>query len=80
MGVSFRLPKPVGDCVAEFNEALATADHGVVTFSCNCILNYVLSKLEGQRTEHFAGPIMLGEIAYQLQNQTMVFLTVTSTI
>lgn len=78
-GVSYRQARPVSDYVAEFNEALATADHGVVAFSCNCILNYLFSKLEGKQTGHFTGPITFGEVAYQLLNQTMVYLSVTST-
>lgn len=78
-GVTYRQARPVVDYVADFNQALATADHGVVTFSCNCILNYLFSKLEGKQTGRFTGPITFGEVAYQLLNQTMVFLTITST-
>lgn len=47
-----------------------------VVFSCNCILNYLYSNLEGHRTDPFVGPITFGEIAYQLLNQTLVYLEV----
>ncbi|HRE27958.1 MAG TPA: hypothetical protein PK954_15060 [Anaerolineales bacterium] len=76
-GVTYRQAKPVVDYVTDFNQALATADHGVVTFSCNCILNYLFSQLEGKQTGSFTGPITFGEVAYQLLNQTMVYLTIT---
>ena len=45
-------------------------------FSCNCILNYLYSELEGKKTGGITGPITFGEIAYQLLNQTMVYLTI----
>jgi len=47
-----------------------------VVFSCNCILNYLYSGLEGHKTDPFVGPITFGEVAYQLLNQTLVYLEV----
>jgi len=47
-----------------------------VVFSCNCILNYLYSGLEGKNSDPFIGPITFGEIAYQLLNQTLVYLEV----
>jgi hypothetical protein len=44
--------------------------------SCNCILNYLYSELEGKKTGKVTGPITFGEIAYVLVNQTMVYLSV----
>jgi hypothetical protein len=32
--------------------------------------------LEGQRTANITGPFTFGEIAYQLLNQTLVYLSV----
>jgi hypothetical protein len=32
--------------------------------------------LESKKTNHFVGPITFGEIAYQLLNQTLVYLEV----
>jgi hypothetical protein len=37
-------------------------------------LNYLYSGLEGRNTAPFVGPITFGEIAYQLLNQTLVYL------
>ena len=59
-----RSPSPVGH--AETN-----------AFTCNCILNYVHSSLEGRRTGDVVGPMTFGEIAYQLLNQTLVYVTVS---
>ncbi|MCR8916093.1 hypothetical protein FDP08_10165 [Marinobacter panjinensis] len=49
---------------------------GNLVFGCNCILNYLHSALEGRKTAQLTGPITFGEVAYQLLNQTAVFLTV----
>ena len=48
-----------------------------IALSCNCILNFVNSSLEGRTTGEIVGPTTFGEIAYQLLNQTMVYLTVS---
>jgi hypothetical protein len=45
-------------------------------FACNCILNFLYSGLEGKITEGMYGPITFGEIAFQLLNQTLVYLDV----
>ncbi len=47
-----------------------------IFFSCNCILNYLYAELEGKKTESFTGPITFGEVAYQLLNQTLAYLTI----
>lgn len=75
-GVEYRIAAPVGDYVKEFQAALPKLDSGIA-FSCNCILNFLYSNLEGKRTGSITGPITFGEIAYQLLNQTLVFLTVS---
>ncbi len=48
----------------------------LIMFSCNCILNFVYSNLEGLKTGQMVGPITFGEVAYQLVNQTLVYLTI----
>jgi hypothetical protein len=74
-GVDYRLADPVDDYVSRFDAYLgshtATPD-----WSCNCILNFVYSELEGKRTGQFTGPVTFGEIAFQLLNQTLVYLTI----
>lgn len=79
-GVSYKHAKPVADYEAAFKNRLSEersicAEN--VAFSCNCILNYLYSELEGKKTGPFCGPITFGEIANRLLNQTLVFLEVS---
>ncbi len=74
-GIRYKLAAPVGDYVAEFESRLPAGGEAPM-FSCNCILNFVYSELEGKRTGDIVGPITFGEIAYQLLNQTLVYLTI----
>ena len=78
-GVSYKHAKPVLDYETAFKNRLGEQGRTEVenvVFSCNCILNYLYCGLEGKKTEPFTGPITFGEIAYQLLNQTLVFLEV----
>lgn len=77
-GVEYRFAKPVSDYVAEFNKALPAGDSENIGFSCNCILNFLYSELEGKKTGKLIGPMTFGEVAYQLLNQTLVYLTLES--
>lgn len=74
-GQVYRVAAPVSDYVAAFQAALPSGLAGMV-FSCNCILNYLYSELEGKKTPGVTGPVTFGEIAYQLLNQTLVYLAV----
>jgi hypothetical protein len=74
-GIEYKVAAPIKDYVKEFTqniESLKTSP----TFSCNCILNYLYSGLEGKKTGSITGPMTFGEIAYQLLNQTMVYLVI----
>jgi hypothetical protein len=73
--VEYKIGKPVGDYIKEFNK-LIPAETSQVIGSCNCILNYLYSELEGKKTGNLTGPITFGEIAYVLVNQTMVYMSV----
>lgn len=78
-GIRYKHARPVADYVKSFNEQLSKGcniDPNRLVFSCNCILNYLYSELEGKKTEPFTGPVTFGEIAYQLLNQTLVYLEV----
>jgi hypothetical protein len=80
-GVRYKHAKAVEDYASSFTSQLkkiGLADESVV-FSCNCILNYLYSGLEGKNTTPFVGPITFGEIAYQLLNQTLVYLQMHDT-
>jgi len=73
--VEYKLAAPVGDYVSEFVSHLPAGSTSPV-FSCNCILNFLYSELEGKKTGDIGGPITFGEVAYQLLNQTLVYLTI----
>lgn len=72
-GVEYRIAAPVADYVGAFAAVVPDEAEGA-SFACNCILNYVYGGLEGQRTKGAVGPVTFGEIAYQLLNQTFVYL------
>jgi hypothetical protein len=76
-GLVYQIAAPVADYVESFQAALPHLDNGIA-FSCNCILNYLHSGLEGKRTAGITGPITFGEISYQLLNQTLVYLYLTT--
>jgi len=73
-GVEYKVAAPVGDYVDAFRKVLPRDVSPV--FSCNCILNFLYSELEGKSVEKMYGPITFGEIAYQLLNQTLVYLEI----
>jgi hypothetical protein len=75
-GMDYHFAKPLEDYVRRFTERVPAEHQGDIVFSCNCILNYLHSKLEGRRTGEFVGPITFGEVAYQLVNQTLAYLIV----
>ncbi len=75
-GVEYKFASPVDDYVTEFNKALPSGGSDDVAFCCNCILNFLYSELEGKKTGKMTGPITFGEVAYQLLNQTLVYLTI----
>jgi hypothetical protein len=76
--VSYKFAKPVESYLDSFNKMLPTATSNNIAFSCNCILNYLYSELDGKKTRDLTGPITFGEVAYQLLNQTLVYLSLTS--
>ena len=75
-GVAYRHAAPVGDYVTEFTSHMPKDLDQRVAFSCNCILNYLFAGLEGKKTGSVACPITFGEIAYQLLNQTLAYVTI----
>jgi hypothetical protein len=75
-GAEYRHARPVENYVNEFTAQIPNRHEGDILLSCNCILNYMYSELEGKQTDPFCGPCTFGEVAYQLLNQTMTYLTV----
>ncbi len=72
-GVHYKIAEPIDDYVKQFTSAMPTKLQDL-TFSCNCILNFLYSDLEGKKTGSITGPVIFGEIAYRLLNQTLVYL------
>jgi hypothetical protein len=75
--ISYRFAKPVENYLESFDKELPATTSNGISFSCNCILNYLYSELEGKKTRDLIGPITFGEIAYQLLNQTLVYLSLS---
>jgi hypothetical protein len=75
-GFRYKIASPVGDYVSHFLTEVPEGVGDNLFFACNCILNYLYAGLEGRKTASFTGPITFGEIAYQLLNQTMAYLTI----
>jgi hypothetical protein len=76
-GIKYKMAKSIGNYVNEFNDHLKKLGNVEAAFSCNCILNFLYGELEGKDIKAFFGPITFGEIAYQLVNQTLVYVTVS---
>ena len=76
-GIKYKIAAPIADYEKEFNNKLATLKDTNVEFSCNCILNFLYGELESKNIDTFTGPITFGEIAYQLVNQTLVYVSVS---
>lgn len=75
-GYRYKLSKSVDDYSGSFLKQVPNNVGDNVFFSCNCILNFVYAGLEGRKFGNFTGPVTFGEIAYQLLNQTFVYLTI----
>ena len=74
--IEYRFAKKIPNYEAAFHSQIEALNVSSAAFSCNCILNFLYGELEGKSIETFEGPITFGEIAYQLVNQTLVYVTV----
>lgn len=75
-GFRYKVAKPVDDYVGNFLKQVPEGVGDNLLFACNCVLNYLYAGLEGQTIANFTGPSTFGEIAYQLMNQTLAYLTI----
>jgi hypothetical protein len=75
-GIKYRMAKAVSNYADLFNTHIAEHKDTAAVFSCNCILNFLYGELENKKIETFTGPITFGEIAYQLVNQTLVYVSI----
>ena len=74
--LEYKHAKPIPNYAEHFKQKI-TSGLGIQSiFSCNCILNFVYSELEGKQIGCAPGPTTFGEIAYQTLNQTMVYLRI----
>jgi len=73
--IKYRIANNIANYENEFNSKLAPFKGKNSIFSCNCILNFLYGNLEGKNLGTFFGPITFGEIACQLVNQTLVYVT-----
>jgi hypothetical protein len=78
-GQKYIQAKSVGDYVKAFTKQIPKEAEKII-FSCNCILNYLYSELEGKKTGTIVGPITFGEVAYQLVNQTLAYLSIQDVV
>jgi len=76
-GVKYKIAAIEGDYVDDFARKMPLDDGEHLFFACNCILNYIHAGLEGRKTGAVTGPVTFGEIAYQLLNQTLVYLRIS---
>ncbi len=77
--VTYHTATSMDNYIEQFNKQLSEIEEAEdkVVLSFNCILNFLYCELEGKKTGHVTGPITFGEIAYQLLNQTLVYLTIS---
>ncbi|MDR1699597.1 MAG: hypothetical protein LBR68_00185, partial [Lachnoclostridium sp.] len=75
--IKYRFSKPIVDYEKEFNRHVSKFRGIKPIFSINCGLNFTYGKLEGKKINTFYGPCSFGEIAYQLMNQTLVYVIIT---
>jgi hypothetical protein len=75
-GIEYRFAEVIPDYVEAFQSKLAEITNKDSKFACNCILNFLYGDLEGKNIGSFYGPITFGEVAWQLLNQTLVYVQI----
>jgi hypothetical protein len=75
-GIEYRFAENIPDYVKAFQGKIDEISNRGSEFACNCILNFLYGGLEGKNIGDFYGPITFGEVAWQLLNQTLVYLQI----
>lgn len=76
-GIEYKQAKPIENYSEDFlRQLLELEKTSRIIFSFNCILNYLYGNLEGKKFGNVFFPCTFGEIAYQLLNQTLVYLKI----
>jgi len=78
--LEYRHARPIDSYADHFTSKIYNGLGVRTLFSCNCILNYLHSELEGRHIDCPPGPTTFGEIAYQTLNQTVVYLRIVDLI
>jgi len=76
-GIEYRFAENLPNYENGFNQEINSVIDKSSVFSCNCILNFLYGELEGKKLDGLFGPITFGEIAWQLLNQTLVYLQIS---
>ena len=74
--LTYKHARPIANYLEHYIKTISAGLGVQSIFSCNCILNYLYSGLEGKNIACPPGPTTFGEIAYQTLNQTMVHLRI----
>jgi hypothetical protein len=74
--IDYRFAVKIPDYEAAFAAKINEIENKDNIFACNCILNFLYGNLEGKKLDGFFGAITFGEIAWQLLNQTLVYVTI----
>ena len=75
-GIKYRFAKPLDDYAGAFVSKITGIENKECVFTCNCISNMLYGDLQKYDLGGFYGPYVYGEIAYQLVNQTLVYLQI----
>ncbi len=73
-GVRYRHAKPAKETIGRLADMAQPGTDEQIYYSCNCVLNYLY--VGSGSTGKITGPTTFGEIAYQLLNQTLVYLKI----
>jgi hypothetical protein len=74
--IDYRFAVHIPDYEAAFAAKLSEIENKDSIYACNCILNFLYGNLEGKKIDGLFGAITFGEIAWQLLNQTLVYVTI----
>ena len=75
-GIVYRFAEAIPDYVEAFHGNIREIANKDSVFACNCLLNFLYGDLKGKNIGGFYGPITFGEVAWQLLNQTLVYLQI----
>lgn len=74
-GIDYFFAEKIEDYENKLKIETLKTENSNIHYSCNCILNYLYGNLEGKKL-NITGATTFGEIAYQLLNQTQIYLNI----